>query len=62
MQVKRAFKSCFFVTKNNKKAEILYMKFFYNEYKCAEVTRSPISKRMPPFSAAPPFDKNISNH
>ena len=61
VQVKRAFKSYFLSPKNNKKADRLHEIFFNLQYKCAKVPISPISKSVPPFSAAPSFMKNISN-
>ena len=47
VQLNRAFKSFFFVTKNNKKPDSFHEVFLSTQSKCAEVPKSPISKSTP---------------
>ena len=60
VQVKRAFKSHFFVTKKVIKKHALHEILFNSQYQCSEMYISPISNSMPPFSPVPSFLKIIS--
>ena len=56
------FKAILFVTKtkNKKSSQALLGMFFNPQFKCSEVSGSPILKSTPPFSIAPSILKNMS--